>query len=335
MSKTVYLRRLPTSNNEKVATEETKDYFDQANRTIGSFFTSGSVRPGTGLTVTEEDFLMPIILVMSSEDREFRREVTNFFHSITIKVPPHNEKQNTGGYRLEISLEDDNEPLSRKNLPINVEDYVRYRFAKAHPEVAGSLEEGEGNQLKSYYIYDEATHKKNMLSKGDLIDTANQEFFKIKDDKEKVNNLLVALSITRNDFLGKEIETLREYANANPSNFIKAARNKNTELAALLKELIEAGVIEQAGTRYLYKSTKDLFAASPEEAIGFFKDPRNSNDLLVFKEKVKEYRKRFQAENQVYSSWEYKKCIIVSSLYYKTWIHTHKEMFTRNRSTWP
>lgn len=290
-TKTVYVRRLPISNTEKNASDETQEYFNQGNRHIGSYFNKDSIRPGTGLTVPEEKLLMPTLLEMSTEDREYNKSVSNYFHEIYIKIPPHDKKKSVGGLALNISLEDNTKPFSKDNLPLNFSDYVKYRFIISHPEVALSEAIGTGDQLKAYFIYDEASVKKEQIAEGNIKDEAITIYIKIKDDMEKVLQFLIALDIPRDEYLNKETELLRQQAEVAPEKFVKVSKNGNLAVIALLKEMIEAKIIEKAGERLLYTESKNIFAVDTKDAIGFLKDPANSNDVLAFKGKIQAFRK--------------------------------------------
>lgn len=289
--KIVFLRRLPISNSEKNSTEETQEYFNQGNRSLGSYFVKDSVRPGTGLTLSEEKMLMPLIIDLHPEDREFMKASSNWFHDIYLKIPPHDPKRNVGGLRLNISLEDDSKPLSKDNLPRNVVDYVKYRFIKSHPNVALSEKAGSGNVLKEFYIYDEGVVKAENVAEQDVKDAAISAYLSIKDDAEKVLQFLIILNIPRDEYLGKESLVLRKQAEVNPSDFMKVFKNKHVEIIALLKEMLEAKIIERAGDRFVYVESKNIFAVDEKDALGFLKDPANSNDVLGFKAKIQKFRK--------------------------------------------
>lgn len=290
-SKFVYVRRLPISNTEKDSNEETQEYFNQGNRHIGSYFTKDSIRPGMGLTTPEERILMPILLEMSKDDREYNKAVSNYFHEIYLKIPPHDKKRDVGGLKLDIALQDDDAPISESNLPLNISDYIKYRFLISHPEVALSEEEGKGNQLKSYYIFDEKAVQAAKVKAGNTADDAIAAYIKIKDDSEKVIQMLIALDIPRVEYHNKENEVLRRQAEVAPANFLKVLKNANLEVIALLKEMIESKIIERAGERFLYTESKNIFATNTADAIGFLKDPKNSGDVLGFKSKIQAFRK--------------------------------------------
>lgn len=289
--KIVYLRRLPLSNSEKNSNEETQEYFNQGNRHLGSYFVKDSVRPGSGLTLTEEKLLMPAVVEMSSEDQKFIKESSRFFNDIYLKVPPHDKKRNVGGLRLNVSLEDDSKPLSKDNLPKSVLDYVKYRFILSHPLVAASEKEGSGNSLKEFYIFDESVVKAENVAEQDIKDAAMSAYLSIKDDEEKILQFLIFLNIPRDEYLGKEALVLRKQAEVNPSDFMKAFKNKHIEIISLLKEMIEARIVERAGDRFIYVESKDIFAVDEKDALTYLKDPANSNDVLAFKAKIQKFRR--------------------------------------------
>lgn len=294
-SKKVYLRRLPLSvqeaNGEK--NEEIKDYFDKGHREIGSYWPKDSVRPGTGLTIMEENSLMPRILNIENTDRDFRQRVTDYFHSITTRVDP-TDKKGQGGTTLEIGLEKDNNlPMDMMtNPPLNVKDYIHYRHAISHPWVAMSEEEGKGNMLAKFFVYDPAKEIKNKTSRGDKQDEAMAAYLSIKDSPTKVLQYLTLMNENPKDHVGLEVGTLRGLASTKAKKFLEVHNDTDKDYKFLVHELVTAKILKMVGTRYLTVEGNNMFAGNMEEAIAELKDPKNSQQLLIFKSMIKDFKSK-------------------------------------------
>lgn len=288
-SKIVYLRRLPLTSVEKHSnTEEAKEYFGSGYRAISSFFVHNSIRPGTGLTIAEEDILMPIVLGISIEDREYRSKVVDYFHSISTRVEPHmDEDSEVGGTPLEISLQNPSKPLDRTNLPVNIEDYIKWRHARVHPEVARNRQAGEGNPLKRYYIYDPIEFGKLNQQADDLKDRAIQAFSQIKDDVKRVRQYLSLLTVNPDAYKGKERTHLRKIADTDPEAFLKVHNDPNKDLEFLLNLAIQKNIFERIGNKLIWKESQAFFSSNIKDGVAILKDPKNSETLLQIKHHLK------------------------------------------------
>lgn len=297
-SRVIYLRRLPLSLPESKADAdaksepEVKAYFDHAYRALGSYWPRDSQRPGTGLTLTEEDLLMPYVLDIQRDDRDFRSRCTDFFHAISIKIEPVNI-HGDGGTKLEIGTENnDNPDLSKDNLPLNVVDYIKYRFAISHPKVAISHDLGKGNKLKEYYIHNPTDVMKGNVKKTDMKNEAMGAYLGIHDKLNVVKQYLTLLNVNPANHPGQESVKLRELVDINPTNFLKVHDDKDKNIKFMLNQLESAGVLEMVGTRYLFKDSKEQLGSSLQDAIAYFKDEVNSQQVVIFKGQIQDWQKK-------------------------------------------
>lgn len=296
-AKIVYVRRKALSVPEAAANNspELKAYYDNAYRAIGSYWPKNSQRPGTGLNITEENFLMPYVLNISKDDRDFREKSTNFFHDITTKIDPTVMDQKgfeTGGTPLDISLYNNEEELSPENLPNNISDYIRYRHIISHPDVALSADDAKGNPLKKYYIHDDVKVTLGNVSNADAKDLAMEAYLQVKKDAAKVIQYLTLLKVDSRDYRGQETVKLRDLAVTKPLDFMKVHNNKNKDYYYMITDLLAAKVLEQVGTRILVKESGAQLGGTSEEAIAYLKDPANSKQVVIFKSLVQDYKKK-------------------------------------------
>lgn len=283
---------IPEAENKK--NPELKEYFDNSYRAVGSYWPKGSMRPGTGLSLTEENILMPYILNIPFNDRDFREKVTQFFHDITTKVEPtHIDVKGIedGGTKLEIGLHNNEEEVGELNLPNNIMDFIRYRQIIGHPQVAISEEASRGNQLKIYFIYNptDVTRSNNTLA--DMKDTALEAYLGVKKDAAKVVQYLTLLGVNSQDFKGSESVKLRELSIKDPEAFMKVHLNKHKDYKYLIMDLITANVLEQIGSRIVIKESSQQIGGNLKEAIAYLMDPANSKQLTIFKANVQDYKK--------------------------------------------
>ncbi len=278
----VYIRRLPQF--ASAAQKDLEDYFANSQRGYGSYFAKGSVRTATGLSPTEEDLLMPYILSIPKEDRDFRKGVTTWFEGISVKVPAGD------GLALEVGLYKDNkEPVGADNLPLSITDYVKYRHALGHSWIAESEDAGRGNQLKQYYIFDPNEVSKVTVNKNEESDEALGYYLTIKSNTRSVGMYLTLLGVRTNTLRkGEEAVELRKLVVKKPSAFIALYNDKDKEIKYIIEELINYDILERVNTRILLKETGDQIGRDMKEAVLFLKDSRNTKMYATLQARLQE-----------------------------------------------
>lgn len=266
--------------------ESVIDYFSQASEGFGAFWDGAVI--GSGLTPAEQDLLMPYILGIGTAERDFRKQVRDFFVGLTVKVPP------TTGLDLEIGLSENNEhPVSATNLPINVTDYIKYRFAMAHPWVAESKDEADHNQLKKFYIFDAEQQLREESKKIVVQDKADSIYLQIKDNIGKVRMLLTIIGKDEREYNVRNGEQLmrkhlREYVATEAFKFIEIYEDQKFETRYWLRAMVKAGVVKSIGTSYVISENNTLLGRSEAEALLYLEDPANSDTVAFLKGNTQE-----------------------------------------------
>lgn len=280
--------------------KDIEDFFAMSKKSIGSYFEgSSSKKVGSGLTFTEEAILLPKLLDVPSDDREFRKKVTTFYVEIDTQIP-----YNTGRV-LEIGLELDNEkPLfedpkdpSKNNLPLDIMDYIRYRHAMNHPQVALSKETAEGNGLIEFYIFDKTAVTKKNSKKAEEKDVAMQMFLEIKPNPNKVDMMLTLLGKDPREFSGADAENLKQTAlrteaDLNPKLFVEIYQNNDLETHYWIKAMVNTNVLKILNGKYYDAETNKMLCNSLEEITAFFKDEENSDVVVLLKARFQEANKK-------------------------------------------
>lgn len=272
-------RAQDTKDNEGVAS-----YQDLANRHIGPYLQSNTSKIiGSGLNIQEQELLLPHVIQIDADDKEFKKAVFNFFNELTTKIPP------TTGKTLETGLLTDNKkPVSKTNMPIDIEDYVRYRHAKNHPWVAASRAEAEGNSLKSFYMNDPEADEQEKMDKLVLQDKADGIWMQIRNQQAKITMLLTLMGKDEREFLGKNGEAkaklaLRTLIDNEASRFIKIYEEERFETRYWLKAMITAGIVSQVGESYIITASQKLIGKQELETLLFLEDEKNTDTVTFLK----------------------------------------------------
>lgn len=271
--------------------KDTAGFFGESKQGIGSYFASiNSKEIGSGLTNLEKNLLLPYLVDIPADDRDFRKVVTEFYVEIDTKVPFKD------GVDLEIGLEVSNDkPVSKDNLPINIMDFIRYRHAITHPRVALSKDEGSGNMLKSFYIFDKDSVSSKNTKKNVQKDVAMAIFLKVKENPDMVDQMLTLLgvNIREKEFTGKDgadarTEKLRELAVTKDEKMIELHKEEHLEIKFWIQRMVNARTILHKGGKYIDGETLQTIANSLDEMVAYFLDIENSGIVNVYKARLQE-----------------------------------------------
>jgi len=283
------------------AQKEAQDFMSMSKKSIGSYF-AGNLGPavGTGLSFDEVDVLLPLLIDVPKDDRIFREKVTDFYTKLCTTVPYGTGKE------LEVGLELDNEkPVTytntegKRNLPIHLQDYIRYRHAIKHPQVAADIAEARGNMLKQFYVFDPEATKVENAQAGRVRDEAIKEYMTMKIDIDKVGAMLTLLGtdIRAAEFQGVGREDaltnkLYSYVSAAPDEFLKIVKVDHFDIRVLIRRMLATEVIRRIGAQLVDRETGAILGHTEEEAIFWLQDKENSDKVSFLKAKLQEAMKK-------------------------------------------
>lgn len=297
-SKKIYFKCAKPFIHAGIKSEAAIEQLELAKRSMGSYFLNKhSTRKGTGLTTEEVELLLPQILDVRPTDLEFSKKVDLFYTEINTTIPY------TRGLELEIGLRVDNDaPVSKENMPIALEDYVRYRHALSHPECAKSPEEAKGNQTIKYYFEDlEDTLERN-LREEELKDKAAMLYQQVKAEPDKIRMIL---SLARLDLPRKTGEVivvdamspgeqqlkLKEFVTSKPKKFYEVASDAKLKNRYIMEELISVNLLKRAGTSILITESSEVLGINADKAMDdLFDNPARTQLLGLLKAKYKELK---------------------------------------------
>jgi hypothetical protein len=269
-SRIVYIRRKPNNTNIP------EHIYAESKRRIGSSFTK-SGQTNKGLTFSEEKELLPALLGLQHSDPNFYKTAESFFSELTIEVD-HGQ-----GTKLDASTD-------QKGNPINLMDYIKYKFALAHPFVAADSDACMGSRKFKYFLHDPSLEMQEKHSALEVKKKAYREFIKASADEDKMDMILLAMGSSPKGLSpeGKELK-LEHEVEADPASFLKIVTDKNLEQTAFIESCISHEVLRRVGTAYLNGDEK--IGDTLEETLLFLKNKKNSEVLTVLKARLKSFTK--------------------------------------------
>ena len=264
---------LITINRRPNSTNLPNEIYTESKRKIGSVFTSGGdiIR---GLTFAEQKQYLPEILGLSPSDPEFSRKCREYYLNLTVDIP-------MAGLDLEVGLDEEGHPL-------NVLDYIQYKFALAHPFVVSDEEQLTGSKRIQYYVSDGRKELEEASANLVIRKDAYKEFIKLTDNEDRMNMVLHVYSYNPGKMTKDEKELqLEELQEDNPLYFLDICKDKNLALTALINEALSAEALRKVGNSILDGDI--TLGDSMEAAVIFLKDKKNSNVLTAIKAKLKAF----------------------------------------------
>jgi hypothetical protein len=242
--------------------------------TIGSIFVGR--QPLKGVEGEEAKKYLPSILGLPFEHPDCPAREKDYWASMRVKIPFE-------GKELDISTDE-------AGNPINVEDYLTYKWCAKHRQVADTKEEMQTTPGKKFYIYDP---QKDLLKKNkrvQLSKDADKEFIKASSDPARLKRLLRVLSDTNPDKLtALEIENnLYEFKGKNPEKFLKAALDKDLDLKDEIADMVQNDIIRKIGNQHIHGD--ETLGEDLRDTIIYFKNKKNSGQVNAMRAKLKEVK---------------------------------------------
>jgi len=238
---------------------------------------------------------MPMMVNAENSDKDFREKVEKYFVNMNTKVP---SKKNSG-LELEVGLKINNEkPIlfkdedgkTIKNLPISIEDWLKWRHAKGHPYVAASKEEGDSIQYYEYYIEDREVIVKREVKIEALKDKALVHYLNISKDENLVDMYLALLGSKYKAIPKDErIIALKKLSEDKSQLFLDTVNDENSKVKFFIHKLVSSSIVQKEGNRYLLEG--EQLATTELDFVEYLKDDANSETKGILKARLAEFSK--------------------------------------------
>lgn len=239
---------------------------------LGSLFVDR--QPLRGLSDKEEEVLLKGVIDVPPGHADWPAKTKDFWASLSVKVPFE-------GVELNITVDDNGEPEERM-------EYIIYKWALKHRQVAINEEEMKIEAGKRFYIYDP---EKDLLKRNEKVQVrkdADKEFIKVSSEIDKMKMLArVLLDTNPNRLSDLELENnLYDYKNSNPERFLKYCKDPNIEVQAEIEEMVENSVLRKIGNQIIFGD--ETIGEDMKDTIIYFKNKKNSGQVNVMRARLKE-----------------------------------------------
>lgn len=292
VSEIVYVRRKDLADAVRYSDKEAKGSLSDHEKFIGSSLDKNG-NPKKGLSIEEERKYLKDLLNVDPADLKWREATNIYWNNIRVGVPPtYNgekglmleigfnyestaEAERVAELLLKVSDHEERVAIKEaaKGYPINVENYLLYRYCLVYSRVANDMASIYSSPKIEFYLFSEAQEMNEKEAKRKLRGRAFKAYSDNMDNEEIVNYILhtFAVEAKKLDKTGKLIR-FEELSLEQPKEFVAAIKNPDLQLNAMLQEALIAGILRKLpNTETIYFGDSDLLGNSTQEAISFLK----------------------------------------------------------------
>lgn len=289
--------------------------FDKVNRVQIALSYDTKSKIGASISATnamlkngdELKMLMPSMLGLSANSPTWDDKVNLYWNSLAKQVPE------TTGLELEVgfryTLDDNSREVYLKKLtsckddsalaeygekqkeedkwkfgtPINVEQYLLWRYCLVYGDVANDVADIDKSPKIRFYIFDDTLRKKAEEERFKLETQANMKFYEILVDKDKINNIL---SVFGHNVLGFKNEvhkqsTLKKIVEAQPLKFLAVESDKQLQMKSFIERCIINNLLKRYAntTAVVDVDSLDTIGTTLDAAIVYLNDAKHKDVL--------------------------------------------------------
>lgn len=273
---------------------------------IGSSYKGSSV--ARGLTFMEEKRFLPAILGIDSNSPSWEQNTMEFWANITKPVPPGD------GLELEVGMyyeskedyeHDQNLPLNSdgiavglKGIPLNVADYILWRYCLVYSKVANDFSKAYASPNIDFYLFNkdaEIKDKKIVLATRQKAFALFNQNIGDRDWVDYMLRVLIAPDKTSKVKL-RDLVTISEdekdiildgYMQNTPDKFLTLGNDKNLEMKSFIELGISCGKLVRIPNTDTITLDGVTLGNSLDESVGFLNNPQNADTLRTLKAQVK------------------------------------------------
>lgn len=270
-------------------TKEAQGIRDEVTLKIGSQWKVGTRDIIRGLSPEEERRFLPKILGVGVSSEKWDEKCLLYWADFSIQIP-----NNDQGIILEAGYKIERTGAGEEIVPINLDDYMKYKFCLENGKVAN--EDQDNPLVYDFKIVDlakdeEAKEKIHTAKKS--IETVYLKLIQSNDSKERLKIDWILETIGGPDGKGISIAGLSDIQkemklevikNENLDEFIKVVNDEDLQFKAVLRKAVSVGKLDIQGETYFYgnKAIGNL-----NDTIGYFKNPNNIKDYQIILQAIK------------------------------------------------
>lgn len=261
-----------------------------------------------GLSFNEEELYLPMLIGVQPKNDNWQKETTYYWNCISKQVPRDgieleigfnyknteakgSEKERTEKENCDLGEVSKEEDKWKFGFPINIVDYVLYRYCLVYSHVANNLEDVSKSHNIRFYIHSKSEEVKTSHNILTLKNKAYAKYLNVLADRNKVEDLLRLLTDKNGVILYQVGQTtdeqdilLQTAMLEKPLLFIQYYDDKNLEMKSFISNCITAQRLKRIpNTETIMYGETTIIGNTIDEAVGFLRNDKNSNILNTLK----------------------------------------------------
>lgn len=236
-----------------------------------------------GLTAEEEKLYLPEIIGSNPNNPNWAKDTEEYWRSISVDVP------NTAtGLKLEIgwqyNTEKDRDERRKENgRPINVSDYVLYRYCLVYSRVANSADDIYKSPKIMFYIYNRKEEVNQQVSNVRLVQKAYAKYLEIVAKPSTIRNVLNLLKVGVGQKMSEEEQLIAidSVVKNRPQDFLNVIDDSDFDYRVLIDKAVRAKHLTILPNTETYQYGDEVWAYSTKELIVKLKDENNKKKLQL------------------------------------------------------
>lgn len=289
VSRIVYIRRRKVYNPR--GQEESA-----AIKKLGAVSGTGS-GPLSGLSIAEEEKYLPTILQVTPNSPSWSEVKRAYWNNISRPVEAGSGIRLETGFLYkteegakENAMGDESKNKDDAGTPINVSDFVLWRFALKHPRVARSIEFVDKSPKIWFYLYSKEEELQESTKMLELKDKAAQLYVSCLGKIDLMRQVLWLTGQNPSNLDSNEVKiAFNTLSQDNPMLFISVVNDKDLEMKVFIEQAIKAEHLKRlpnSDTLY-YGETNTVIANNINEAVVYLKSNSTQSKQLLNELKIK------------------------------------------------
>lgn len=251
-----------------------------------------------GLTFDEEEVLLPNLLGVQPKNDNWQKTTSDYWNNISKQVPKDGleleigfnykvskERSEEENYKLGESCKE--EEKYKYGFPINVVDYVLYRYCLVYSDVANSATDKHKSNRIRFYLYSKLEEIKTNHEALTLKNKAYGKYLEVLSNRDKVEDILRLMSDSDGNSLwqinlsdGEQDLILQKAMEEKPAMFISYYDDKVLEMKSFISKCITGQFLKRVpNTEVIMYGENTIIGNTIDEAVGYLRNEKNAQTL--------------------------------------------------------
>lgn len=244
-----------------------------------------------GLPPRLERIYLPNLIGAAADSQDFPNKARDFWADYTITPSREGIKLNIATETRTVKINDIDQQVE---VPVNVDDYMQYTFARQSSKVASEPDELNNIGFYDFILEDLSEVRNREVAEFEAKDKATLIYARLTSKMDvSINKINFILELTKeSSFFDTDMEELdkkmllRKLAETKPDKLIQLNDDEDLENKAFLSAALAYSIIVKEGNDYYYLN--ENMGSEERGALSWVKKPEKNGMVAAIKSKLAE-----------------------------------------------